>query len=100
MRGEWTKLEATLVAPPPEKADGEKEFRKERPTSASDIVDVKSCWSDMHRPTLLEWVRSSQEFASFGAFGAPRSMDADAEGNINGSASLYGGKPDGGKDTH
>jgi hypothetical protein len=69
MRGEWTKLEATPVAPPPDgstKADGEKELRKERPTSASDMDDARSCWSDMHRVTLLDWVRSTQETAFFG----------------------------------
>merc|ERR1712224_153370 len=51
--------------------------------------DPKGCWSDMHRVTLLDWVRSTQESA-FGPF------CSNATG-LNGAASVKRGKSVGGK---
>lgn len=85
MRGEWTKLESTPVEPASEGA--EKEFRnvyaKDRPTSASEVDLTKGSWSDMHRLTLLDWVRSTQESAFFGPLGPPNAS------GLNDAATLY-----------
>lgn len=91
VRGEWQSLEAmplTFGATETTASNEGRAATPQRPQTA-DAHEAKGPWSEQHRPTLLEWVRSTQETA----LGRTPDLTGDLDGGVLGSGAVTGRGP-------